>query len=79
MGWFGELCKDNAGHAGVDEDPNDALDAHDHDGNWALGRRRSAAVPDGVLRFKTEEEGGCEVFNIFDTNNMVVRALLSRN
>ena len=36
-------------------------------------------LPDGVLRFKTEEEGGGEVFNIFHTHNVVVRALLSRN
>lgn len=38
-----------------------------------------AHLPDGVLRLKTEEEGGGEVFNIFDTHNMVVGALLSRN
>ena len=45
MGRFRELCKDNASHAGVDENTNDALDAHDHDGNRALGGRLSATIP----------------------------------
>ena len=41
---FRELGKDNAGHARVDEHPDDALHAHHHDGDRALGSSGSAAV-----------------------------------
>ena len=39
-----ELGEDNAGHAGVDEHSDDALHAHHHDGDRALGSSGSAAV-----------------------------------
>ena len=45
MRGFCELCKNNSGHASVYENPNDALDTHHHDGNWALRSRLSAPIP----------------------------------
>ena len=44
VGGLRELGKDNAGHAGVDEHPDDALHAHHHDGDRALRSSGSAAV-----------------------------------
>ena len=49
MGGLGELGKDDAGHAGVDEDTNDALEAHHHDGYRALGGGGSTTVPGSSL------------------------------
>ena len=45
MGRFSELGEDDSGHAGVDEDTNYALKAHDHDSHRALGGGGSTAVP----------------------------------
>jgi hypothetical protein len=44
VGRLGELCEHNPGHAGVDENAYDALNAHNHDSHRALGRCGSAAV-----------------------------------
>ena len=46
MGRFGELGEDNACHASVDENPNNALDAHHHDGNGTLRGGLPAAIPE---------------------------------
>ena len=58
MGRFGELGKDNACHASVDENPNNALDAHHHDGNGTLRGGLPAAIPEkrkmlNILYWKT--------------------------
>ena len=45
MGGFSELGEDDAGHAGVYEDTDDALEAHHHDGYGALGGGGSTTVP----------------------------------
>ena len=44
--WLRELGEDNACHASVDENPNNALDAHHHDGNGTLRGGLPAAIPE---------------------------------
>ena len=34
--WHGELCEDDAGHAGLDYHAQDALQGHHNDGEWTL-------------------------------------------
>ena len=48
VGWLGELGEDNACHAGLDEDPGDALDAHQQDGGAALRGGGPTSVSDNI-------------------------------
>ena len=57
----GQLGEDNAGHAGLNDDTDDTLDALHDDRLGTLLGRLPGAVPDGVLGLHAEQEGGGEV------------------
>ena len=57
----GQLGEDNAGHAGLDDDPDHTLDALHDDRLRTLLRRLAGPVADGVLGLHAEQEGGGEV------------------
>ena len=46
VGWLRELGEDDACHAGLYEDPGDALDTHEQDGRTALCSGGPTPVPD---------------------------------
>ena len=48
VSWLGELGEDDASHAGLYEDPGDALDTHQQDGSAALSGGGSASVSDNI-------------------------------
>ena len=71
-----ELGKDDPGHASLDDDPKDALEAHHDDRHGTLLRCRSPPVTYRVLGLQTEEEAGGEVLDVVHTHNVLLRLVL---
>ena len=64
----GELCENDAGHHGLDNDAKAGLDHHDDDSLGTVRCGGASSVPDGVLRLYGEEQRRVEVVHLLHTN-----------